>query len=182
MKRTFIHLAALASIAAIAVLAVGWASVTVTEDAFAAPSNEEAIKQLLVLTKTKDLVSGIQDQLKDMMRGGAQQALGGQIPNARQQKAIENMENKMLAVILKELSWEKLEPLYIRLYQETFSKEELDGMLSFYKTSTGQAVVNKMPILMQKAMLLMQESQQGMGSELSKIQQEFISEFKAASK
>jgi uncharacterized protein len=150
--------------------------------AFSAPASEDSIRQLLAVTKMRSTLDGIQSQLKEMMHGIVQQALGGKIPTLDQQEAIDRMENKLLAIVQRELSWEKREPMYIHLYQELFTEEEIAGMLSFYGTPAGQAVVNKMPTLMQRSMLEMQEMQRKLGPEIRRIQQEFISELRAADK
>ncbi|MDR2209269.1 MAG: DUF2059 domain-containing protein [Azoarcus sp.] len=184
MKQAFVRRAALALM--IAVLGAGCASVTETEDALVVPgskeaaSSEEVIKQLLVLTKSRDLVAEAHDQMRFMVRVNMQQVRAGQILDARQQKVIEDMENKMLALIQKEFSWERQEALHIRLYQETFSKKELDGLLSFYKTATGQAIANKFPLLTRKTMLQAREIQHGVQIGASKIMQESYSEFMGA--
>lgn len=147
---------------------------------FAAPASEDSIRQLLAVTKTRGTVEGMQTQLRETMHKTVQQAMRGKIPNIEQQEAIDNMENKLVALLNREFAWEILEPSYIRRYQEFFSEEEVAGMLSFYRTPVGQAVVNKMPALMQQLMLEMQEMRQRLGPEVRRIQQEFISELKAA--
>lgn len=49
---------------------------------------------------------------------------------------------------------------------------ELDGIPSFYKSAAGQAMLNKMPRLMQGAMALTQEATAGLVPELTKIVEE----------
>jgi len=48
-----------------------------------------------------------------------------------------------------DLSYDKLEPEYIKIYQDTFSEEEIQGMITFYETPVGQSVITKMPLIMQ---------------------------------
>lgn len=57
-----------------------------------------------------------------------------------------------------EMSWAKMKPQYVRLYVETFDQDEVDGLLAFYATPAGQAMINKMPIVMPKMMGVMQDS------------------------
>ena len=70
--------------------------------------------------------------------------------------------------------------MYVRLYKETFSEEEVKGMLAFYRTPSGQAVIHKMPLLMQKVMLETNTMIRSMSPEMQKIQQDFASEMGAA--
>ena len=147
--------------------------------AFASPAREETIKQLLDVTQSRKLVDGVRNQFDALMHNTVQQTLKGRIPTPSEQQAIDNMTGKMATVLQDELAWEKLEPMYIRHYEDVFSEEEVDGMLSFYRTPVGQAVVGKMPALMQKTVLDLQSMALGLSPKFLKIQQEFIAELKA---
>ena len=92
------------------------------------------------------------------------------------------MQNRMVSLMQGELAWEKLKPMYVRLYKESFSEEELTGMLDFYKTPAGQAVIQKMPVLMQKTMLEVQKMLSEATPQMQKVEADFIAEMKAASK
>jgi hypothetical protein len=116
------------------------------------------------------------------MSNAMQQELRGRNPTPRQQQAIEKMKDKMVAVMQGELSWANLEPMYMRLYRESFTEEEIGGMLSFYRTPAGQAVINKTPALMQKTMQEMQRMMSGMSPKMQKILEEFLADMKEASK
>jgi hypothetical protein len=150
--------------------------------AMAAPASESSIRQLLEVNQAQKLVDGMQTQFNSLMNNSVQQALKGKTPTPEQQQAIENMKNKMITLLHSELAWEKLEPMYLRLYQETFTEEEVLGILSFYKTPAGQAVITKMPVLMQKTMLDMQKTIAGITPKMKQIQENFAAEMSAASK
>jgi len=148
----------------------------------AAPASESSIKQLLAVTQAQKLLDGMRVQFDSLMNNAVQQALKGKAPTPKQQQAIEDMKNRMVALMQGELAWEKLEPMYLRLYKESFTEEEVAGMLSFYKTPAGQAVIYKMPVLMQKTMLDIQKMISVVTPQMQKIQENFIAEMKAASK
>lgn len=150
--------------------------------AMAAPASDSSIKQLLDVTQSRKLVDGMRAQIDALMNNSIQQALQGKTPTPKQQQAIVNMKNKLVAVMQGELVWEKVEPIYLRLYKESFSEEEIVGMLSFYKTPAGQAVIYKMPVLMQKNMLEVQKMVARAAPQMQKIQEEFVTEIKAANK
>lgn len=148
--------------------------------AAAAPATESSIKQLLSITQTRRLVDSIRGQLDMLMNNAIQQALAGKTPTSKQQQAITKMKSRMGAVMQGELAWDKLEPMYVRLYKETFSQEEIAGMLSFYQTPSGQAVISKMPSLVQKSMGEMQKTVAEATPKMQKIQADFVAEMKAA--
>jgi len=68
----------------------------------------------------------------------------------------------------KELSWEQMEPMYLEIYQKSFTQEEVDGLLSFYKSPAGVASIKKMPVVMQETVVTMQ---QRMGPMMARVQQ-----------
>lgn len=113
------------------------------------------------------------------MNNSLQKALQGKTPTPSEQKVINKKQERMTALIKEELDWNKLEPMYIRLYKESFTQVEVDGILEFYKAPAGQANINKMPILMQKTMGEMQGMMGGLMPKLQKIQQEFAVELRA---
>ena len=54
------------------------------------------------------------------------------------------------------------------IYRKSFSQSEMDGMLKFYKSPAGKAVIAKMPVVMQNTMQVMQGE---MAEMMPKIQQ-----------
>jgi hypothetical protein len=150
--------------------------------AMATPASDTTIKQLLTVTRAQRLLDSMRGQVNSLMERAIQASLQGKQPSAKQKQAITRMKHRMIALLHKGLSWEKLEPVYIRLYKDTFSEEELSGMLAFYKTPAGQAVINKMPVLMRKSMLEMQRMTAGLTPEMQKIQHDFVADMAAAQK
>lgn len=150
--------------------------------AMAAPASEGSVRQLLAVTQAQKLLDGMRAQVDALMNNAVQQELKGKAPSASQQQAITHMKNKTIALLQGELTWEKLEPMYLRLYKESFTEEEVAGMVAFYKTPAGQAVTNKMPALVQKTMLEVQKMSSGLVPKMQKIQQDFLAEMKAPKK
>jgi len=71
-----------------------------------------------------------------------------------------------------------MKPVYIKLYDETLTEEEVNGAVAFYKTPAGQALLNKMPLLMQKSMVVMQEMLGEMIPEFTKMGEELTKKYK----
>ena len=59
---------------------------------------------------------------------------------------------RIMDLMAHELSWDKVKDDYITLYAETFTEEELKGMLAFYRSAAGRALVRKQPELMKRTM------------------------------
>ena len=153
-----------------------------TTAAFAAPATDATVKQLLSVTESRKMLDSMRAQMDANLDAGIQKALQGKQPTAKQQAAITRMKSRMVGVVQEELAWDKLEPIYVRLYQESFSEEEVKDILAFYKTPAGQAVIHRMPGLMQKSMMEIQKTMGGAAPKIRKIQEEFAAEMKGEGK
>jgi hypothetical protein len=150
--------------------------------AMAAPAKDESIKQLLAVTHAQKLAEGMRTQFDVMVDNIVQQALKGKPPTANEQQAITRMKTKMATLFQGQFAWDKLEPMYLRLYKAAFSEDEVDGMLAFYKTPAGQAAVTKMPGVLQRTMTEIQATMGHLAPQLQAAQQEFLAEVKAVHK
>ena len=131
------------------------------------PPSEASIKQLLEITQARKLIDSIMAQMENLMQQAVVQAAAGRdIPDSVQ-KEIDRQRAEMIGMMKQLLDWPKLEPMYVRIYQKTFTQQELDGMLAFYKTPAGAAVIAKMPAIMQNTM---DEMQGMMGPVMEKVQ------------
>ena len=66
----------------------------------------------------------------------------------------------------------------MRVYKKSFTQQELDGIIAFYKTLAGQAAVNKLPVVMQNTMAEMQQMMQPIMSKMRQHGQEVAAEVK----
>ena len=154
--------------------------------ALAEPASEASIRQLLDVTQAQKLVDGMRDQvsatINNSMSQEIQQSLHGATPTPRQEQAIANMKSRMVDLIQGALTWKKLEPRYMSLYRDTFSEEEVEGMLAFYRTPAGQAVINKMPVLAQKTVQETQKMISDMTPQLQQIMEQYVTEMESEDK
>ncbi len=57
---------------------------------------------------------------------------------------------------MEKFSWKNFQDDFIAVYAEVFSEDELRGLIKFYRTPLGQKLVNKMPLVQQKLMPIVQ--------------------------
>lgn len=145
-----------------------------------APASETSVRELLTITQSQKLVDGTMGQVDAMMQRSMKQALAGQTLTADQQRIMDNMRTKMIALFREDMKWETLEPMFIDIYKQSFTQKEVDGMLDFYKSEPGQAVIAKMPLVMQNTMQAMQGRMAVMLPKLQQLQQDAIAELKAS--
>jgi hypothetical protein len=145
----------------------------------AAPS-EASIKQLLELAQAQKLIDSVMKQMDGLMTQTIAQATQGKEIPAKVQKDIDKQQAELTLFTKELLDWSKLEPMYVRIYQKTFTQPEVDGMIAFYKTPAGQAVVSKMPAAMQNTMDEVQQMLGPVMQKMQRMQQDVVAEMKAA--
>ena len=148
----------------------------------ASPPSEASIKQLLEVAQARKPVDSVMAQMDNLMQQTIAQATQGQKVPPKIQKDIDQRRDEMIAMMKDLLSWSKLEPLYVRVYQKTFSQQEVDGMIAFYKTPGGQAVIAKMPAVMQNTIEEMQQMMAPVMQKMQKMQQDVVAQMKAEGK
>jgi len=77
------------------------------------------------------------------------------------------------------MTWESFEPNVIDLYKKSFTQSEIDGMVQFYKSPAGKAVIAKMPVVMQNNMQLVQGRMKTLLPKIQQLQQETFEKLKA---
>lgn len=122
----------------------------------ASPS-DASLRELFAVTGTRQLADDTAQQADTMMQAAMRQALAGKTISPKEREVLEQMKTRMTDLIKQELQWERLEPRYFQIYRDTFSQEEVDGMLVFYKSPVGRSVVRKLPLAMQHTVQLSQE-------------------------
>ena len=147
---------------------------------FAAPPapSEDSIRRLLEVTEARKLLDGMMTQVDALMRRNMEQALRGRQLTPEQEAIVARMRNKMADAFREEMAWDKLEPLYVRVYRDTFTQAEVDGMLDFYRTDAGRALIVKMPAVIQTTMGEMQQRMQPMIAKMRAIEEEALAELR----
>jgi hypothetical protein len=143
------------------------------------PASDASIRELLVVTDSEKLINGVYEQLDSMMQGMMQQTLAGHTLTPEQQTIIDDMRARMVAIFKEEMSWSVFEPMMIEIYRTTFTESEVQGMLQFYKSDAGRALVAKMPAVMQASMQLTQQRLSTMLPKIQQLQQETSAHLKA---
>jgi uncharacterized protein len=129
---------------------------------FAALPSTASVEHLLALTGSQKMLDGVYQQMDGFMRSTMNQELAKnpKLTSADREKIQKNTDafaKKLTDIYREELSWAKLEKMYVQIYSETFSQEEVDALIAFYESPAGKTYVEKMPLVLQKAMGEMQQ-------------------------
>jgi uncharacterized protein len=142
-----------------------------------APS-DASIRELLEVTNVHKLVDQMIPQIDEMMQKAMSEALKGLSIPPEAQKMIDQSRADANAAMKEQLTWSKLEPLYLRIYKKSFNQGEVTGMVALYKTPAGQAMINKMPLVMQNTMAEMQTMMAPVMQRIQQSQQQLVAQIK----
>lgn len=144
-----------------------------------APS-EASLRDLLALTRAQDTLDTMLAQMDTAMETSMRQAMAGETLSRAQRDLIDQMRVDMLALLKAEMAWDKMEPGMLDVYRTSFTQSEVDGMLAFYRSEAGKAVVDKMPLVLQNSMKLAQERLGAVMPRMQALQQEYLAKIEAA--
>jgi len=133
-----------------------------------AKPSEASIRQLFEVMHSSKLLDAYVD------RSTAQQ------PTPKQQKIMETLGHNIASLVKEELNWASFEPMMIEVYRNTFSQHEVDGMLRFYRSEAGQAVIAKLPTAMQQTMASMQSHVKTLTPKIVQLEKDSAAQLKAA--
>lgn len=147
----------------------------------AKPASEASIRELLAVTHAKRLLNSEMSRVDAMMRQEMRRGLGGRQLSPKEQKIMDDTAAKLAALFKEEMNWKTLEPTFINIYRRSFSQDEINGMLKFYRSRVGKAVIAKMPLVMRGSIEMMQDRMRAIMPKVIKIEQDSFAQLKAAS-
>lgn len=158
----------------------GIVALAIASSTYAAPPSVESVEKLLTVTRSEKMLDSVYASLEPVMRATMAEASKGQTLSAEQQRVLELLPANMSKVMREELNWEQMRPLYVQIYQESLTQEEVAGLVAFYESPAGVAMVNKMPVLMQKSMSVMQSRLRPLMEKIKNAVEKTLAEAKAA--
>ena len=120
------------------------------------PADDARIDRLIEISRTRQTLDAMLPQIEASQRQMAAQMAGDRELDAAQQQRLDRILEGSAAAIRKAMAWENLAPMYRDIYRQTFTGEDIDAIIAFYETPTGQRMLDKMPELMQNTMAAMQ--------------------------
>jgi uncharacterized protein len=110
----------------------------------ATPQKTAKIEHLLDLLRANRLQDEIYGALTQQIDRVSQQiAQQAGFPVAERASAVNDVREKMMAAMKDLVSWERLKPGMVQIYDESYSDAELDSLLAFFTSPIGQTYLNK---------------------------------------
>jgi uncharacterized protein len=147
--------------------------------AHATPATEASIEEMLKASNAKGLMESVRSQMDGYMKQVMHQATEGKAVTPERQAILDRLGTEMGQIAGSALDWDKMKPMYVRIYSESFTKEEIDGIVKFYKSPAGKAMIDKMPLVMKSLMGEMQGFMKPMMEQMKAAQQRAMDDLKA---
>jgi len=144
-----------------------------------APPSDASIAELTTLSHSQEIFNGVKPQLDAMLTSSMKEAAQGQVITPERQEILDRMRAKILAAFDEFYNADALQRLHVRVYQATYTQDEVDGLIAFYKSPAGQALVTKGPLLMQNIMDEMRALMRPLVQRINQIKNDAEQEMKA---
>ena len=144
--------------------------------ALAAPPTDGDINRLLSASRAQAMLDSMLPQIETMQRQQFEQVTQQRQLTPQQQEQLQRIQARTAQTLRQALSWQQLRPMYVDLYKQTFSKEDVLAMAEFYESSAGQSLLDKTPALMQNVMVAIQARMQPQFAALQKDLEAIVNE------
>ncbi|MGA7156456.1 MAG: DUF2059 domain-containing protein [Acidobacteriaceae bacterium] len=110
-------------------------------------SKTAKVKELFAVMHTDHNLDRMMSSMQRQIELTAQNVSGADAMTPEKKKIQDEFVANSMKAVNATFGWTVLEPAYLKLYVDTFTDAELDGMLAFYKSPAGQAMLTKTPQL-----------------------------------
>jgi hypothetical protein len=138
------------------------------------------VEELMATMHIDSMMDQMTAMAKAQVEQGVQALPGADTMTPAQKKITEDYQHKSMDLVMGTVSYKALEPEIVQLYVDTFTDEEIDGISTFYKSPTGQAMLKKTPQLMAAMMQFMQGKIADLQPKLKALTDQFVKDMAAA--
>ena len=121
-------------------------------------------------------------QAKIAIENAAHQAFNSEVKKfgdpTKYQTDYQKLQGQMMSIISSKLDWQKMKPQLVKIYSDAFTKDELTGIVAFYRSPAGQAEMRKMPEVAYKTNLVGQQQLASVQPELQKLMTDALNNIK----
>jgi hypothetical protein len=136
-------------------------------------SRQAKAKEMLAILHMDKVLTQIIGGMERQMDDAAKQ-MASETATPDEEEKLAAFQKNVYKLIEAQVNWKVMEPEYINLYAKTFSDEEFDSILSFYKSPAGVAMVEKLPMLTSQAMQLTQTKMATLQPQLKQMVDDFV--------
>ena len=144
--------------------------------AWAAPATDADVNRLLAASRAQNMLDAMLPQMEAMQAQQFAQIAEKQPLTAEQKAGLQRIQQRTSQTLRQALAWSQMRPMYVDLYKQSFSKEDVLAMAEFYESPAGQSLLDKTPALMQNLMVAIQQKMTPLMADLQKDLEKINSE------
>ncbi|MET0288051.1 MAG: DUF2059 domain-containing protein [Pseudoxanthomonas sp.] len=116
------------------------------------PPTPEQIERLLQASRAESMLASTIPQMEQLQHQQFEQMTQGKNLSPEQRAEVERIQGRTTDIVRQALSWQEMKPLYVQVYSQTFSADDVKAMTKFYESDAGRHMLDKTPLLMQNLM------------------------------
>lgn len=144
-----------------------------------AVTKRQKIEELFQLIQIQKTLQQASSQQMSQVQAAMKTMVPGVKMTADEQKDFDAFLQKIFSITQEAMTWSKLEPQFVDLYASTYSEEEIDGMVAFYHTPTGEAMISKQPEILSKSQVISQAQLAAVQPKIREAVMQFVQEMAA---
>lgn len=137
-------------------------------------SKTAKVKELFALMHIDHSLDRMRSAMAQQVQATAKNAPGAENLTPEKQKMQQEFIDNSMKVVDDNFSWAVLEPAYVKLYADTYTEAEIDGILAFYKSPSGQAMLAKTPQLSGGVMQIVHGRMDGFQPKMQGLQELYL--------
>lgn len=120
-------------------------------------ASDEDIDRLLQASHAQRQLDAAQQQVDANQQQQFQQITAGKDLSDEQKAQLQSIQSRTADTLHQALSWEQMKPLYIDVYRQNFSRDDIRAIAKFYESDAGQHLLDKGPGVTQGVMATIQQ-------------------------
>ncbi|WP_173911564.1 DUF2059 domain-containing protein [Acinetobacter sp. Marseille-Q1618] len=123
---------------------------------FAAQATNQQVQKLIDVMRINQLLQQTVQQIRPQIDQQAYVIVQNIVKHDKlspQEQIVANeLADQLFEQSKKSISWDKMQPIYQKIYKDVYSAEEVQAQIDFYSSKVGQAILEKSPIVAQESM------------------------------
>jgi hypothetical protein len=145
---------------------------------FAARADEASktakVKELFAVMHMEHSLDRMRSAMEQQVQATAKNAPGTENMTPEKKKMQQEFVENSMKVVDANFGWAVVEPAYVKLYSDAYTEAELDGILTFYKSPAGQAMLTKTPQVSAGVMQIVHGGMDGFQPKMRGLQELYI--------
>ncbi len=142
-------------------------------------AKQAKVKELFATMHLEHNLDRMMSAMKSQVEATALNASGAEQMTPEKKKIQQEFIDNSMKVVNDAFGWQALESAYIKLYADTYTEAELDGILAFYKSPAGQAMLAKTPQLTAGTMQIVHSRMGDFQPKMQALQNQYLKQMTA---